>query len=65
MKKLILTLALAYVFALSTAAQQTGSGTVAGTVTDNSGAAIAAADLRLVNSQQIVLGATKSDGQGR
>ncbi|MBC7901351.1 MAG: TonB-dependent receptor [Saprospiraceae bacterium] len=65
MKKLILTLALAYVFALSAAAQQTGSGTVAGTVTDNAGAAIADADLRLVNSQQIVLGATKSDGQGR
>ncbi len=38
---------------------------VSGTVTDSSGAAIGAAEVRLVNARQLVLGATKSDTQGR
>lgn len=65
MKKSIPLLLLTCIFAISVVAQQTDGGSVTGTVTDNSGAVISTADLRLVNAQQIVLGATKSDGQGR
>src|SRR5688572_12135715 len=44
---------------------QDSAGDVAGTVTDKAGAVIANADVRIVNSQQIVLAAAKTDVQGR
>lgn len=38
---------------------------ITGIVTDSSGAAVANADVRLVTSQQVVIGATKTDHEGR
>ena len=38
---------------------------LSGTVTDRTGAAVGAAEVRLVNARQIVFGATKTDAEGR
>src|SRR5687767_14678060 len=47
------------------AAAQPSSATVSGTVTDTLGLVSENAEVRIVNAQQIVLSATKTDAQGR
>src|SRR5688572_7190521 len=64
MKFFVLVLITIAVFVGSTDAQ-TVETQVTGTVTDDSGAVISNADVRLVNSQQILLGAVKTDANGR
>ena len=46
-------------------AQKAAAGTISGTVNDSSGAAVANAEVRLMNAQQVSLGVAKSDGQGK
>jgi hemoglobin/transferrin/lactoferrin receptor protein len=45
--------------------QDDGRGALSGTVTDSSGAKVAEAQVYLVNTQQAVLSATKTDAEGR
>ncbi len=55
----------ALVLALTMAAQRPEGGSISGVVNDGSGAGIADAEVRLLNSQQVTLGFSRSDGQGR
>ena len=50
---------------VSIAAQNAGQNKIGGTVTDGAGAAVGEADMQLVNALQLVLGATKTDAEGR
>ncbi len=65
MKNLIISFLLAVLLGFSGKAQNSDGVDISGLLTDNSGAVIERADVRIVNSQQVVLGAVKSDGQGR
>ncbi len=65
MNRIVLSLLLMCVFVFPARGQQGIGGVVSGTVTDDAGAAISMADVRLVNAQQIVLRKTRSDTQGR
>ncbi|HEV7906140.1 MAG TPA: TonB-dependent receptor [Pyrinomonadaceae bacterium] len=59
-------LALTYPLATAHAQeQQSGRGALSGTLTDASGANVAGAQIYLINPQQAVLNATKSDTEGR
>jgi len=50
---------------VSIAAQKTNQTKISGTVTDAAGAAINDAEVRLLNVRQLILGATKTDAEGR
>ena len=54
------------IFASAQNAHAQGSrGEVSGTVKDSSGAVVNDADVSLINAQQVTLGRTKTDAQGR
>ncbi len=63
MKKTIVLILLAICLNVSIAAQ--GANQINGTVKDQSGAGVSRAEVRLLNAQQLVLSATKSDVGGR
>ena len=69
MKRLFLSLFTIIYLAVSVNAQPTtqnvNRGVVSGTITDGSGAAVVAAEVRLVNAQQLVINAVKSNSEGR
>lgn len=65
MKKLFFSLSFIFTFAILTVAQQSGGGSVSGTVTDETGAGVAVATVSLINAQQIVIKAAVADSQGR
>ena len=64
MKRLINFLLIIICLTVPVAAQNESQNKVSGTVTDSAGAVVNEAEVQLVNAQQLVLGATKTDAEG-
>jgi outer membrane receptor protein involved in Fe transport len=65
MKRLFTFFLVSICLTVSIAAQNANQNKISGMVTDDAGAAVNDAEVRLVNAQQLVLGATKTDAEGR
>ncbi len=65
MKNLLVSLLLTIFFIFSISAQNTSQNNINGVIKDRTGAVVSAAEVQLINAQRIVLGATKTDAQGR
>ena len=65
MKCLLVFLLVTVCLTISTAAQKTNQSKISGTVTDHTGAAVGDAKVQLVTAQQLVLGATRTNAEGR
>jgi outer membrane receptor protein involved in Fe transport len=65
MKKLVFGVFAIFLFAVSIFAQNGGRSNVEGTITDRTGAAISGAEIRLVNSQQLIVKRAKTNAEGR